>query len=214
MRSDQDAGMTAIGPARRYSTWFCILTASTLTLAGCASDATRRDAINDINRAFKAEYEAILARDGTRAFAGSPDQVFNATNAALVSLGIVIKQQSRGLGYLQGEAPAPLPLTRIEWDRTSAADLPKARDLLRKYFGPLADTFKFEPEGIDTVITATIMETAKGSELSLTMRMREVAPSTSNLPRREYPPPTALQAGLNKIWDAIDRQLKAVPTAQ
>ena len=176
MDSHQYSGLAPAGPLRRR--WACILTASTLALAGCASDATKRDAINDINRTFKAEYEAILARDGTRPFPASPEQLFNATNAALVRLGIVIKQQSRGLGYIQAEAPAPLPLTRPEWDRASAEDLPKARELLRKYFGPLADTFKFEPEGIDTVITATIMETAKGSEVSLTMRMREVAPST------------------------------------
>ena len=144
----------------------------------------------------------------------SSSEAFDAANAALVSLGMVIKQQARGLGYIQAEAPAPLPLTRIEWDRTSALDLPKAREILRRHIGPLADLFKFEPEGIDTVITATIIEARDGAEVSLTMRMREVAPPTSGLPRREYPPPTALQLGLDKIWNALNRELAALPRRQ
>jgi hypothetical protein len=41
------------------------------------------------------------------------------------------------------------------------------------------------------------------------MRMREVAAPKSGLPRREYPPPTALRAGLDKIWAALERELKA-----
>jgi len=40
------------------------------------------------------------------------------------------------------------------------------------------------------------------------MRMREVTPSTSGLPRRDYPPPTALKVGLEKFWGALDRELK------
>ncbi len=193
--------------ARRVRAWVGVVLV--IALAGCASDETKRDAINEINRIFKSEYEAILVRNGTRVVSASPDEAFDATIAALVSQGIVIKQQTRGLGYLQAEAPAPLPLTRSEWDRTSAVDLPKAREVLRRYFGPLADLFKFDPEGIDIVITATIIEVRGGAEVSLTMRMREVAPSHSDLPRREYPPPTSLQAGLDKIWNAFDRQLKA-----
>jgi hypothetical protein len=39
--------------------------------------------------------------------------------------------------------------------------------------------------------------------------MREVAPPKSGLPRREYPPPTALQAGIDKIWSALEREQRA-----
>jgi hypothetical protein len=195
--------------ARRACVWACV--ATTLALAGCVSQETKRDAINDINAAFKAEYEAILAKNGTRAVSASPGEAFDATNAALVSLGMVIKQQTRGLGYLQAEAPAPLPVSPSDWDRAVAVDLPKAKEILRRHVGALAEMFKFEPEGLDTVITATIIEARRGSEVSLTMRLREVAPPTSGLPRREYPPPTALQAGLDKVWGALDRALKASP---
>ena len=175
------------------------------------SQETKRDAINDINAEFRVQYEAALARNGSHVVNTGPACAFEATNAALVSLGMVIKQQSRGLGYLQAEAPAPLPLTRSEWDRTSAIDLPKAREILRKHVGSLAEMFHFEAEGLDTVITATVMEASSGAQVSLTMRMREVAPPQSGLPRREYPPPTAIQVGLDKIWGAMDREVKARP---
>jgi hypothetical protein len=183
--------------------------AATIALAGCVSQDTKRDAINDINRAFKEEYEAILARNGTHFAGAGAGETFDATVAALVSLGMEIRQQSRGLGFINADAAAPLPLSRSEWDRAGTADLPRARELLRRHVGLLAEFFNFEPEGLDTVITATIIEARGGSEVSLTMRMREVAAPKSGLPRREYPPPTALQAGLDKIWAALERELRA-----
>jgi hypothetical protein len=186
---------------------FGLWLAATITLAGCVSQETKRDAINDINRAFKEEYEAILARNGTHFAGKGADETFDATVAALVGLGMEIRQQSRGLGFINADAAAPLPLTRSEWDRAGAADLPRARELLRRHVGLLAEIFNFEPEGLDTVITATIIEVRGGSEVSLTMRMREVAPPKSGLPRREYPPPSALQVGLDKIWSALERAL-------
>ncbi len=179
---------------------------ATIALAGCVSQEAKRDAINDINRAFKAEYETILARSGTRLINARADETFDATAAALVGLGMEIRQESRGLGFINADAAAPLPLSRAEWDRSSAVDLPRARDLLWRHVGLAAELFNFEPEGLDTVITATIIEARGGSEVSLTMRMREVAPPRSGLPRREYPPPTALQAGIDKIWSALERE--------
>jgi len=183
--------------------------AAAIALAGCVSQETKRDAINDINRAFKEEYEAILARNGAHFANADMGTTFDATAAALVSLGMEIRQQSRGLGFINADAAAPLPLTRPEWDRAGNADLPRARELLRRHIGVLAEFFNFEPDGLDTVITATIIEARGGSEVSLTMRLREVAPPKSGLPRREYPPPSALQNGLEKIWSALERELRA-----
>ena len=183
--------------------------AATIAVAGCVSQETKRDAINDINRAFKEEYEGILARNGTHFANADVGETFDATTAALERMGMEMRQQSRGLGFINADAPAPLPLTRSEWDRAGTADLPRTRDLLRRHIGVLAEFFNFEPEGLDTVITATIIQAPGGSEVTLTMRLREVAPPKSGLPRREYPPPSALQAGLEKIWSALDRELKA-----
>jgi hypothetical protein len=192
--------------AKRACVWLWL--AGTIALAGCVSVETKRDAINEINRAFKEQYEAILARNGTHFASASPGETFDATLAALLSLGMEIRQQSRGLGFINADAAAPLPLSRGEWDRAGAADLPRARELLRRHVGLLAEIFTFEPEGLDVVIIATIIEARGGSEVSLTMRMREVAASRSDLPRREYPPPTALQVGLDKVWGALERELK------
>ena len=62
--------------------------AATIALAGCVSQETKRDAINDINRAFKEEYEAILARNGAHFANVDTGTTFDATAAALVSLGM------------------------------------------------------------------------------------------------------------------------------
>jgi hypothetical protein len=183
--------------------------AAVLILAACVSQETKRDAINDINAAFKADYEAGLARDGTRTFRLPPRPVFDAVNAALTRLGLVIETRSPELGFMAAEAPAPLPLDRSEWDQAAAADLPRARAILARHIGPLAELFNFEPEGLDTVITATVIETAGGSKVSFTMRMREIAPPKQDLPRREYPPPTAAKIGLEKIWKTVEYEIAA-----
>lgn len=176
-------------------------------LASCVSQETKRDAINDINAAFKAEYEAALATDGTRTLAVSQSEAFDAVYASFVKLGLVVRQQSSALGFISAEAPAPRPLDRDEWNRAASADLPKARELLRRHIGPLAELFHFEPEGVDTVMTATIIPMRGGSEISFTMRMREVAPPQSGLPRRDYPPPTALKIGLEKLWSTVEHEI-------
>ena len=186
-----------------------LLCASVVVVGACASQEDIRDAIASVNLEFQKEYENTLREKGTRFVNANPGETFDAANAALVSLGLVVQQQSRGIGYLNAEAPAPLPLTRPEWDRASAADLPRTREILRKQVGALAEFFHFEPEGIDTVINVTIIAERDGATVSLTMRMRETAPPKSGLPRREYPPPTALRIGLDKIFAALDRELAA-----
>jgi hypothetical protein len=193
----------------RARAWLAL--AALAFLAGCVSQETKRDAINDINAAFKAEYEATLAKNGTRAVAASPGDAYDAVYAAFVKLGLVVMQQSRGLGFISAEAPAPRPLDRSEWDRAAANDLPATKELLRRHIGALAELFHFEPEGLDTVMTATIIGTSAGADISFTMRMREVAPAKSDLPRRDYPPPTALKVGLTKLWAQVDHEIAALP---
>ena len=183
-----------------------------LILAACVSQETKRDAINAINAEFRADYEAGLARDGTRTFKQPPGTTFDAVNAALTRLGMVIEKRSPEIGFIAAEAPAPLPLDRSEWDRAAKVDLPKARAILARHIGPLAELFNFEPEGLDIVITATVIETTGGSEVSFTMRMREISPPKQDLPRREYPPPTAAKMGLDKIWKTVDLELAARTT--
>ena len=202
---------TTLPKATRRRFGVVLWLAAATGLAGCVTQETKRDAINDINRAFKQDYEAILARKGSHFVSANAGDTFDAAARALASLGMELRQQSRGLGFINADAPAPLPLSRSEWDRAGAADLPRAKEILWRHVGPMAEFFNFEPEGLDVVITATIIEARGGSEVSLTMRMREVAAPKSGLPRREYPPPSALQVGLDKIWAALERELKARP---
>ena len=196
-----------IPPRNRARIWLGVIAVA--LLASCVSEETKRDAINEINTAFKADYEAELARNGTHFVNARPEEAFDAVYASFVKLGLVVTQQSRGLGVITAQTPAPRPLTQEEWDRAAETDLPKAKGLLRKHIGSLAEFFHFEPRGLDIVTTATILGTRGGSEISFTMRMHEVAPIQSGLPRRDYPPPTALKIGLEKLWSSVDRELAA-----
>ena len=196
-----------IRPPNRARIWLGVMAMA--LLAGCVSEETKRDAINDINTAFRADYEAELARNGTHFVNARPDEAFDAVYASFVKLGLVVTQQSRALGVITAQAPAPRPLGQEEWDRAAETDLPKAKELLRRHIGSLAEFFHFEPKGLDIVMTATILGTRGGAEISFTMRMHEVAPIQSGLPRRDYPPPTALKIGLDKVWAMVDKELVA-----
>jgi hypothetical protein len=67
---------------------------------------------------------------------------------------------------------------------------------------------RFEPDGLEVVINATVLPVAAGTEVSLTVRTREVRPPPSGIPRREYVLPSAVNMGIDKIWAAMDSELK------
>lgn len=186
---------------------FFLLLALSGCLAGCVTGADKRAAILDVNEAFRRDYEQILIEKGSRTYPVVQPQAFRAARNALTRLGMKIADESPEIGYLNVAAPAPSPLDKKEWDAAADEDLPRLRELLRKHVGILANFLRFEPEGLDIVITATALRARSGSEISLTMRMRETAPPKSGMPRREYPPPSAVRAGLDKIWSEIDREL-------
>lgn len=175
--------------------------------AGCASQQDIGLAIVDVNREFQADYEAILATDGRHRYQTPPTAAFAATRRALMRLGTSLESEDPLLGYINVVAPAPRPLDIGEWRQAAEADLPRMREIARRHVGALSDFIRFEPEGLMIVINATVVEAAPGSEIALTMRMREIAPPKSGMPRREYAPPTGVRIGLRKIWAAIDREL-------
>ena len=184
-----------------------LLLAFSASMAGCVSDGQKHAAITDVNDAFRREYEQILMEKGTRTYPVAQSQAFGALRNALARLGMRVADESPEIGYLNVSAPAPSPLDKKEWDAAAEQDLPKVREILGKHVGVLAYLFRFEPEGLDIVINATALRAGSGSEISLTMRMRETAPPKSGMPRRDYPPPSAVRAGLDKIWSEIDREL-------
>jgi hypothetical protein len=185
----------------------CILIAL-LLLPGCATQQQLGSAIEAVNRAFRAEYEAILAQQGTRVVSVPKAEAFEAMRTALARLGMQTESQDAGLGYLTVIAPAPRPLDLVEWRQATDADLPHLREITREHVGILSEFIRFEPEGLQVVINTTVIEARGGAEVSLTTRMREIAPPRSGIPRREYPPPTAVRVALGKIWAAFEQELQ------
>jgi hypothetical protein len=79
--------------------------------------------------------------------------------------------------------------------------------ILCPVLGPYCKTIRFEPDDYVIVINATVLPAGRGaSEVSLTTRMREIAPRPG-VPRRDYPPPTGVRMALDKIWGQLEQQL-------
>ena len=181
-----------------------------LALSACAP--TQQEigaAITAMNKAFQADYEAMLASNGVRRYKLRPQEAFVALHAAFGKLGLGIVDQDPELGTLSASAAAPRPLDASEWRQAAATDLPRIRQIARPFIGPIAaEAIRFEPEGLDIIINAALLSVDGSTEIALTTRMRQVAPSPSNLPRREYPPPAAVNMALDKIWRQFEQELR------
>ena len=182
--------------------------AGVVLLGGCVTDEGITCAINAVNHDFRLEYERILLEKGTRVYRVRRDAAYAALQGALGRLGMQVADQSPDIGYLNVRAPAPRPLDSQEWKTVVDRDLPRMHELAVPCVGIIARLRGFEPDGLDIVINATTLDARDGTEVSLTMRMREVAPPKSGRPRRDYAPPTAVSMGLDKIWREVDRDLK------
>jgi len=181
--------------------------------AGCAvvpGTEERRAAVDSINKAFRADYEAILAENGTRAFRVTRAEAYDAVRVSMARLGMTVEAQDPVLGFVNVFAPAPRPLDNEEWEKAAAADLLRTREIIGPHVGIFRHFFNFNPNGLETVISATIIEAPVGAEISFTARMREIAPPESrDFPRREYLPPTAVRMALDKMWREVEREFKA-----
>lgn len=178
-------------------------------LPGCASDQEKKDAIGAVNQGFRAEYEKLLVDKGTRLYPVSRTEAFVSMRVALAELGMRTEQQDLGLGHLAVVANAPLPLSDEEWRTASQADLPLLRKIIQPYVGVATNFVQFEPQGLQVVINATFIEAPKGTEVSLTVRLREISPPPSGWPRREYVAPHVLTIGIDKIFSTFERELLA-----
>jgi len=186
-----------------------VLPALLLGLAGCASEPEKMAAIRAVNTGFQAEYERILADAGTRRVALPRRDALLALRVALAGLGLQTEAQDPDLGLLVSAGPAPRPLSEAEWAQASALDTPLLRRLIEPHVGLAANFVQFEPQGLEVMISATVIGQGSGSEIALTVRLRETAPPRSGWPRREYVAPNLLRAGLAKIWAAYEREVRA-----
>ena len=180
-----------------------------MLVAGCITQDQKRGAIDDINKAFRAEYEAILAEKGTRVYKVTRAEAYDAVRVSLARLGMIVEAQDPVLGYVNVYAPSPRPLSPEEWARAAEVDLPRAREIIGPHVGIYRHFFNFEATGLETVISGTVVQGRSGTEISFTARMRETAPPQSGFPRREYLPPTAVRMGLDKMWTEVEREFKA-----
>ena len=185
-----------------------ICAAIAVLMGACASRDDIRDAVNAINKEFRADYEAILAKDGSRVYKVPRAEAYHAIRVSMARLGMTVEAQDPMLGYVTVYAPAPRPLNQKEWEEAAAADLPRTREIIGPHVGILAHFFNFEPKGLEVVISGTAIEVPAGSEISFTARMRETAPPQTGFPRREYLPPTAVRMALAKMWAEVDREFR------
>lgn len=184
-------------------------------MAGCASDQALIDAANAVSEAFRIEYERILKERGTRVYPRRREDAVYRLRTAAIQLGMRVESYDLDLGYVRFSGPAPQPLTLREWGEVANADLPKMRAIVERYVGPLLKwAVPFETEGLDIVIKATAVPVDGGSEITLSMRMREEKPPPTGFPRREYPPPTGVNKGLDKLWAAIDAAMEVKPLSR
>lgn len=181
-------------------------------LAACASDQDKKSAVIAINEGFRVEYEKLLADKGSRVYPVGRGDAFVAMRVSLAQLGMRTEQQDQTLGYLAVAGNAPTPLSDEEWRTASQADLPLLRKLITPHVGAAANFVQFEPQGLQVVINATFLDAPRDStEVSLTVRLREIAPPRSGWPRREYVAPQLLTVGIDKIFATFERELKAAP---
>jgi hypothetical protein len=206
-----EAGRRARVGCRLVTSRATILLTIALALTGCASDQQKISAINAVNEGFRVEYEKLLAEKGARVYRLSRVDAFVSMRVALAELGMKTEQQDLSLGHLGVAAKAPLPLTDDEWRRASDVDLPLLRRLIEPHVGAAASFVQFEPQGLEVVINATFLEVPGGTEVSLTVRLREIAPPRSGWPRREYVSPRVLALGIEKIFGTFEREVRAGP---
>lgn len=166
-----------------------------------------QQALTLLNRAFQDAYERILQERGTRTFAAGRAQAFEALDASLRRLGMITEIRDPEVGTLTVAAPAPRPLSAEEWRRVAETDTPMMAAITCPILGEYCRAIRFEPDDYVIVINATVLEPAPGTaRISLTTRMREIAPRPG-APRRDYPPPTGVRMALDKIWGQFDQEL-------
>jgi hypothetical protein len=168
------------------------------------------EAFTKLNDAFRSAYEGILQERGSRTQAALPEEAFDALDAALKRLGMIVENRDPEVTRtLTVAAPAPKPLDYPEWQQALQSDQAMMGRIICPILGEYCKQVRFNPEDYVIVINAAVRPARGGSEVQLTTRMREIKESTTGMPRREYPPPTAVRMALNKIWVGFDQELAA-----
>lgn len=184
-------------------------------VASCVNRNLLIKAAHEVSSEFCKRYEEILRERGTRVYPRRRDDAVYRLRTAAMNLGMQIESYDLDLGYVRFSAPAPRPLTLREWGEVAEQDLPLMRKIVKEEAGWMMQWLvAFEPEGLDIVINSTAVPVSRGSEITLSMRMRETKPPPTGFPRRECPPPTGVHRGLDKLWAAIDEAMEVKPLSR
>ena len=192
------------------------LLAAALLTAACkdvdVTDPRVAMAISEINATFRKGYQEALVEVGMRHFAIEPAVATAAMRRTVEQLGMTVLN-SEGDYYLHVTALAPRPLDAKDWLEVRRIDEPSFKDIATRHLGIKGRLAKLEPDGLNVVGVVTLIPTRDGVDISITMRTEEIKPQPpeSILPRREYPPPTAVRIGYEKIWKKFEEL--AVPVS-
>jgi len=202
-------------PALRRAAPILLAALAVTLVASCVNRNLLIRAAHRVSDEFCQRYEVILRERGTRVYPRRRDDAVYRLRTAAMNLRMGIESYDLDLGYVRFSAPAPLPLTLREWSEVAENDLPLMRGIVEQEAGWMMKWLvAFEPEGLDIVINATAVTVSRGSEVTLSMRMRETKPPPTGFPRRECPPPTGVHRGLDKLWAAIDEAMEVKPLSR
>jgi len=194
----------------RYALRVISVTSLVLLTTACGLfTASQNQAILKLESAWLQSNIRILESDGRRLFKASKQQAFEATQMTVRRLGMVVEEQNYETGFLLATAPAPTPLTMLEWAEVQKRDTEEFRTIIAEEVGTLALFATLDPSGKDVLGNVFVTEKETGVEVSIGLRLRSTKATTDRV-RRLQPPPTAVRMGLRKFWSAFESEIGSV----
>jgi hypothetical protein len=183
------------------------LLAMVFMVAACMPTKSINQAALKVENEWKNENDQILENEGRRTFSATKKQGFQAAQLAASRLGMVVEKQTYETGFIFMTAPAPVPLTMLEWAKVQEEETGELRRIIDEDLGLYKWWVELDPSGKDVLGNVFVTETPKGVDVSIGLRLRVKDSSTDEL-KRVQPPPTAVRIGLAKFWAAYEMELK------
>jgi hypothetical protein len=160
----------------------------------------------DLEEKWKVDNDRTLESEGRRFFNNTKQEGFMAAQLAVSRLGMVVEKQSYETGFLFVTAPAPIPLTKSEWQVVQENETQNMRKVLAKKLGVYSWWATLDPTGKEVLVNVFVAEKDKGIDVSVGLRLR-IKSSTTDKLKRMQPPPTAVRIGIRKFWSEFEKEL-------
>jgi hypothetical protein len=190
----------------RYFNLFLSLLGVAVFAAACVPKQSINRAALKVENQWKVKNDAIIGTDGRRAFQITKKQGFQAAQLAASRLGMVVEKQAYETGFVFMTAPAPVPLTMIEWHRVQEAETGDLRQIIDEDLGLYKWWVELDPSGKEVLVNIFVTENPGGVDVAIGFRLRVKDVSTDTL-KRVQPPPTAVRMGVAKFWAAYEMEL-------